>query len=36
MLQQDKAYVGTKWESHLFDVFPELKEYYEGTHPKNA
>ena len=36
MLQQDKAYVGTKWESHLFDVFPELKEYYDGTHPKNA
>ena len=33
MLQQDKAYVGTKWESHLFDVFPELKEYYEpNTH----
>ena len=29
MLQQDKAYVGTKWESHLFDVFPELKEYHD-------
>ena len=29
MLQQDKAYEGTKWESHLFDTFPELKEYYE-------
>jgi hypothetical protein len=28
MLQQDKAYEGTKWESHLFDVFPELKEFY--------
>ncbi len=36
MLQQDKAYEGTKWESHLFDVFPELKEYYDNTHPKNA
>lgn len=30
MLKQDKAYIGTKWESHLFDVFPELKEYYES------
>jgi sulfatase maturation enzyme AslB (radical SAM superfamily) len=29
MLQQDKAYKGTKWESHLFDVFPELKEYHD-------
>ena len=36
MLQQDKAYVGTKWEYHLFDVFPELKEYYDGPHPKNS
>jgi len=30
MLQQDKAYKGTKWEMNLFDVFPELKEYYNG------
>jgi len=29
LLKQDKAYIGTKWEMHLFDVFPELKEYYE-------
>ena len=36
MLQQDKAYEGTKWESHLFDTFPELKEYYEGSYPKNS
>ena len=30
MLKQDKAYKGTKWEMNLFDVFPELKEYYNG------
>ena len=36
MLQQDKAYEGTKWESHLFDTFPELKEYYDGSYPKNS
>ena len=36
MLQQDKAYEGTKWESHLFDTFPELKEYYKGSYPKNS
>jgi len=24
----DKRYKGTKWEYNLFDVFPELKEYY--------
>ena len=30
MLKQDKAYKGTKWEMNLFDVFPELKEYYES------
>ena len=28
MLKQDRAYKGTKWETNLFDVFPELKEYY--------
>tara|TARA_A100001035_G_scaffold280082_1_gene283882 strand:- start:5489 stop:7786 length:2298 start_codon:yes stop_codon:yes gene_type:complete len=28
LLLQDEYYKGTKWESHLFDVFPELKEYY--------
>lgn len=28
LLKQDKHYEGTKWEMHLFDVFPELKEYY--------
>jgi sulfatase maturation enzyme AslB (radical SAM superfamily) len=30
LLDTDKAYKGTKWEMNLFDVFPELKEYY-GT-----
>ena len=28
MLMNDKYYKGTKWETHLFDVFPELKPYY--------
>lgn len=28
LLLMDKRYEGTKWEMHLFDVFPELKEYY--------
>jgi hypothetical protein len=28
LLDADKYYEGTKWELHLFDVFPELKEYY--------
>ena len=28
MLKQDKAYKGTKWETNLFDVFPELKEFH--------
>ena len=28
LLRADKFYEGTKWESHLFDVFPELEEYY--------
>jgi sulfatase maturation enzyme AslB (radical SAM superfamily) len=27
-LMNDARYKGTKWEMHLFDVFPELKEYY--------
>ena len=27
LLKQDEAYKGTKWEMHLFDVFPELKEF---------
>ena len=31
MLKADKFYEGTKWESHLFDVFPELKPYYDPT-----
>ena len=30
LLKQDKAYIGTKWEMHLFEEFPELEEYYEG------
>jgi len=28
LLKGDKYYTGTKWEMHLFDVFPELEEYY--------
>ena len=28
LLDADKYYEGTKWEMHLFDVFPELEEYY--------
>jgi hypothetical protein len=28
LLLQDKYYEGTKWEMHLFDVFPELLPYY--------
>ena len=28
LLMVDKRYKGTKWEMNLFDVFPELKEYY--------
>lgn len=28
LLKQDEYYVGTKWEMHLFDVFPELEEFY--------
>ena len=28
LLDADKYYEGTKWELHLFDVFPELKEHY--------
>jgi organic radical activating enzyme len=31
MLKADKFYEGTKWESHLFDVFPELEEFYDPT-----
>jgi hypothetical protein len=27
-LMMDKRYKGTKWEMNLFDVFPELEEYY--------
>lgn len=29
MLKADKFYEGTKWEYHLFEVFPELEKYYE-------
>jgi hypothetical protein len=29
LLLQDKYYEGTRWEMHLFDVFPELEEFYE-------
>jgi hypothetical protein len=27
-MKGDEAYRGTKWEMELFDVFPELEEYY--------
>jgi hypothetical protein len=30
LLKQDEAYVGTKWEMHLFEEFPELEEFWEG------
>jgi len=29
LMKGDEAYRGTKWEMELFDVFPELKEYYD-------
>jgi hypothetical protein len=28
LLKTDEFYKGTKWESHLFDIFPELEEFY--------
>ena len=28
LLKADEYYTGTRWELHLFDVFPELEEYY--------
>jgi len=28
LLMQDNKYKGTKWEMHLFEVFPELEEFY--------
>ena len=28
LLSADEHYKGTRWEMHLFDVFPELKPYY--------
>jgi hypothetical protein len=28
LLDADEHYKGTRWESHLFDVFPELEEFY--------
>ena len=28
LLRQDELYKGTKWEMNLFDVFPELEEFY--------
>jgi carbamoyltransferase len=34
LLAQDKVYKGTKWEMHLFDVFPELKKYHEEKRVK--
>ena len=28
LLKGDEYYTGTRWESHLFDIFPELEEFY--------
>ena len=28
LLKQDEYYKGTKYEKNLFEVFPELKEFY--------
>ena len=36
LLKQDKFYEGTKWESHLFEVFPELEEFYDPMYKHNA
>ena len=33
LLKADDFYKGTKWEMHLFEVFPELKEYYIPREP---
>jgi len=30
LLRADEFYKGTKWEMNLFDVFPELEEFYES------
>tara|TARA_B100000768_G_scaffold130703_1_gene121354 strand:- start:1103 stop:2710 length:1608 start_codon:yes stop_codon:yes gene_type:complete len=35
LLDADKYYEGTKWEKHLFKVFPELEEYYIPKHQRN-
>ena len=31
LMMVDTKYEGTKWEMHLFDVYPELEEYYDAT-----
>jgi hypothetical protein len=31
LIQIDNYYKGTKWEMNLFDVFPELEEFYDPT-----
>ena len=31
LLDRDKHYEGTKWEMHLFDVFPELERFYDPS-----
>jgi len=31
LIQIDNYYKGTKWEMNLFDVFPELQEFYNST-----
>ena len=35
LLDRDKHYEGTKWEMHLFDVFPELERFYDPSNPVN-
>ena len=34
MLDADKYYKGTKWEMNLFEVFPELEEFYIPKHKR--
>ena len=36
LLDRDKHYKGTKWEMHLFDVFPELERFYDAKKTASA
>ena len=35
LLDRDKHYEGTKWQMHLFDVFPELDSFYDPSKDPN-